>query len=135
MATNYIYMGIMHSQITQTRIFFYLQFCILKILADLVNRSDGFFSFLTLDIYGLHGRMICMYIMVYNIICVYISNKHCRNFISCDMQLCNSTFPSVRPSVRLWVCESVSLLRRNSQKTALFYKNIIRNAKLRKLTS
>ena len=39
--TNYIYMDILHSQMTQTRIFFYLQFCILKILADLVNHSDG----------------------------------------------------------------------------------------------
>ena len=46
------------------------------------------------------------------------------------MQLCNSTFPSVSE----WVCEFVSELRRNVPKNALFYKNIIRNDKLRKLT-
>ena len=43
-----------------------------------------------------------------------------------------------RPWVCEWVCEFVSewvCYAEMSQKTALFYKNIIRNAKLRKLTS
>ena len=47
------------------------------------------------------------------------------------MQLCNSTFPSVSE----FVSEFVSELRRNVPNNALFYKNIIRNDKLRKLTS
>ena len=63
-------------------------------------------------------------------------------FFSCDMQLCNSTFPSVSLWVSGWVCEFVSLwvslwvcYAEMSQKTDFCYKNIIRNAKLRKLTS
>ena len=35
---------------------------------------------------------------------------------SCDMQLCNSYFPSVRLWVCEWVCGFVSLLRRNVPK-------------------
>ena len=52
------------------------------------------------------------------------------------MQLCNSYFPSVCLWVCEWVCEWVSEFvnyAEMSQKTAFCYKNIIRNAKLRKL--
>ena len=60
---------------------------------------------------------------------------------SSDMQLCKPTFPFVSLWVSLRVCEFVSLwvclfvsYAEMSPKNAFFYKNIIRNDELRKLT-
>ena len=54
----------------------------------------------------------------------------------CDMQLYNSYFPSVCEWVSLWVSEWVCefVTQKCPIQKCFFYKNIIRNDKLRKLT-